>query len=476
VWKAGLVGLPEGTVVTGSDHGIDLAELMARRFDLGCLVALLSCDLRPRALAELTDVDPDFFFLGHDHPRVVTESALADGTPPVKQALAQRVHDEGAQLRLLALGDLGVDTALADNPCLTRQVDFELRRRRPELVASAAAYRPYHHRAALVSDDPELAAAALLDRREARYHSPFPPTVWATAWRTVRLRYGAGRVCQLIAALPAGRSLDAATVEIAEACAEPDPEPFLSSAEDRLTGTGALLSRLRQVRTFQDLRSGHDILDEPYRIDWALVTAAALGQRLPRTAARMLAQHPDCPAPVARTLRTGRPAPPEPDRVAEAPASAAPPAEGSARPSARAARPYYRAPMDPGPLVKGDPATVLSTTAIGADLTIHHVWSAIEMGLIDAASAVQRARPAMTVACHAGQESAFHAHTQEPDGGREALHDAAVDYLARRLTAAPPVPGLWTEVSALIRSFEGTLPELLDTAACRAASVTTDRQ
>ncbi|GGU99532.1 hypothetical protein GCM10010211_78590 [Streptomyces albospinus] len=68
---------------------------------------------------------------------------------------------------------------------------------------------------------------------------------------------------------------------------------------------------------------------------------------------------------------------------------------------------------------------MLSTTVIGTDLTIHHVWSAIELGLIDAATAVQRARPASIVACHAGQESAFHACTQEPGGRHSTTRPSA---------------------------------------------------
>ena len=36
------------------------------------------------------------------------------------------------------------------------------------------------------------------------------------------------------------------------------------------------------------------------------------------------------------------------------------------------------------------------------------------------------------------------------------------------MTAAPPVPGFWVRISTMIRSFEGTLPELLEAAALRA--------
>ena len=306
-----------------SQHA-DSVEVMARRFNLGCLVAMLPRDLRPRALAELTEADPGFFFMGHDHARVVTESAVADGTPLVRRELARDVRDAQAQRRLLALDNLEIDTALAGNPHLAYEVECDLRRRRPVLVVSAYAYQPDHHRRALLSDDPELVAAALLDRREARWGSPIPPTVWATAWRTMRIHDGVDRVRELLAALPTDRQLDEATLEIAEACAQPDPEPYLTSAEDRITGTGALIRRFREVRTFQDLDVGRAILNEPYRIDWNLVTAAALGHRLPRMAARMLAQH-SYPAAASYVLRTGRPAPP--NRIAEsAPSAGAPPA------------------------------------------------------------------------------------------------------------------------------------------------------
>jgi len=89
----------------------------------------------------------------------------------------------------------------------------------------------------------------------------------------------------LLAALPTDRQFDEATLQIAEACAQPDPEPHLTSAEDRLTGTGALLRRLREMLTSQDLDEGCAILNEPYRIDRNLITSAALGHRLPRMAA-----------------------------------------------------------------------------------------------------------------------------------------------------------------------------------------------
>ncbi|MEU8515954.1 hypothetical protein AB0C76_30895 [Kitasatospora sp. NPDC048722] len=443
-------------------------EALARRFDVGCLVALLPRAHRAAALAELVDADPDFFFLGHDHPPTVTDSTVTDGTPAARRALARTVRDPQAQQRLLDLDDAGIDARLADNPSLTYPAECRLRLRRPAAVAAGSGYRPEHHRAALTSRDPDLAAAALVDRRTHRWDDPIPPTVWADAWRTVRLAGGPGRVREVLAALPPGADLDDATRRIAEACAEPDPEPFLTSAEDRITGTGALLRRLRRIRTAPDAPRGRAILAEPYRVDWALVASAGLFRRLPRLAARLLAHRPDCPPDVARVLLTGRPAPrhlPTPGPAAPGPA-----APGPAVPGPRADGPppsaHHRRPPVLGPLDAADPLAVLAATPIGkGGLDIHHVWSAIELGRITARQAVDHARPAYAVACHAGQTSAFHAGTREPGGGRAALHTAALAHLAEHLAAHPPAPGLWREVDALMRPFPGPLPALLATAA-----------
>lgn len=229
-----------------------------------------------------------------------------------------------------------------------------------------------------------------------------------------------------------------------------------------MTGTGALLDRLRRV-TPRDRRASREILAEPYRIDWALVECAALDRRLHRFTAWTLAEQPGCPAEVAHALFTGRRAPRgEPAHDAGV---ARRPAYGSAQPPAVMARPYYRARLDSGPLGEGDPAEVLRTTGIGKVLTIDHVWSAIESGLIDAATAVRLARPASAVACFAGQESMFHAGVQSPGSGREAFHDAAVDQVARGSALAPPVPGAWRRMTVLIGSFGGSLFELFEAAA-----------
>ncbi|MEE1785786.1 hypothetical protein PUR71_23185 [Streptomyces sp. SP17BM10] len=436
-------------------------EALARRFDVGCLVALLPRAHRAAALAELVDADPDFFFLGHDHPPTVTDSAVTDGTPAVRRSLARTVRDPQAQHRLLDLDDAGVDARLADNPSLAYRAECRLRLRRPTVVAAAGGYRPEHHRAALTSGDPDLAAAALIDRRTYRWGDPIPPTVWATAWRTVRLAGGPARVRQVLAALPPGTDPDEATRRIARACAEPDPEPFLATTEDLLTGTGALLRRLRRIRTAADARRGRAILGEPYRVDWALVASAGLSRRLPRQAARLLARHPDCPSDVARVLLTGRPAPrhlPAPTDTGPAPRADRPPPPA-----------YRRRPPVLGPLDAADPLAVLAATPVGTDgLDIHHVWSAIELGRITARQAVDHARPAYAVACHAGQTSAFQAATREPGGGRAALHAATLAHLAAHLAAHPPAPGLWREIDALIRPFPGPLPALLTAAATRA--------
>ncbi|MFE2411406.1 hypothetical protein ACFXDE_23965 [Kitasatospora sp. NPDC059408] len=469
--------------VDAADEYTRNVEALARRFDVGCLVALLPRAHRAAALAELVDADPDFFFLGHDHPPTVTDSAVTDATPAVRRALARTVRNPQAQQRLADLDDAGIDARLADNPSLTYPVECRLRLRRPAVVAAGSAYRPEHHRAALTSRDPDLAAAALTDRRTYRWGDPIPPTVWADAWRTVRLAGGPGRVRQVLAALPPGADLDEATRRIAEACAQPDPEPFLTSAEDRLTGTGALLRRLRGIRAAPDAPRGRAILAEPYRVDWALVASAGLSRRLPRLAARLLARRPDCPPDVARVLLTGRPAPrhlpapgPAPVPAAPGPAAPGPAVPVPAVPAPRADGPppsaYHRRPPALGPLDAADPLAVLAATPIGKDgLDIHHVWSAIELGRITARQAVDHARPAYAVACHAGQTSAFHAGTREPGGGRAALHTAALAHLAEHLAAHPPAPGLWREVDTLMRPFPGPLPALLAAAATRARTV-----
>ncbi|NUR29501.1 MAG: hypothetical protein HOV83_27250 [Catenulispora sp.] len=409
-----------------------------------------------------------------------------------------------AQDRLLALEDPDIDRALADNPSLAYAIERRLRLRRPTVLASAAAYNADHHSRALQSGDPDLAAAALLDRRTTRWSRPLPPTVWATAWRTVRLAGGAERVREVLTALavaadagtlrstagaaqadeihaaspiaaspfrPANRAehardaflalstdatLDDATRQIAEACAEPDPEPCLITAEDRVIGTAAFLRRLSTVRERTDRRLADQILGEPYQVDWSLVSAAVLGGRLPKMATRMLLHHPACPPDVGYVLLHGRPAP---RHLKQNPHT--PPPKPSARPLPHHPSPYAPPPPDPGPLNAADPLAVLATTAVGTALTIEHIWSAIELRLLTADDAVQAVRPANTVASYAGQTSSFAACTLRPGSGQARLNAAAQTYLAHWARTHTPAPGFWRNINALLRVWPGTLPTLL---------------
>ncbi|GAA2810986.1 hypothetical protein GCM10010441_39520 [Kitasatospora paracochleata] len=445
-----------------SEHAERVAT-QARRFNVGCLVALLPRAHRAPALAELVDTDPGFFRLGHEHPPTVVDSAVDDGTPAVRRAAAEMVRNHAAQQRLLDFDDPRIDAALADNYRLAIAVEHHLRRRNPALVAAGACYQAEHHRAALRSDDPELAAAALIDRRSSRWEGLILTTEWAAAWRTVRLAGGPAWVREVLDALPPGRPLDEATRRIAEASAEADPEAYLTSAEERLIGTGALLQRLGEIRTVADAARGRAILAEPYHVNWALVSAAGLLRRLPRLAAYLLSRHPDCPPATARVLLTGRPAPRDLPR--RPPAPEPPPPARTSQPST-----WHRGPLIPGRLAEHDPLTVLATTEVSEDgLTIHHVYSAVELGLITAEQAVAHTRPAAVVAGYAGQTSSFHADVQEPGGGRAAFHAAALAVVARRLATHPPSPGFWREVNSLMPAYRGTLPDLL-TAAARPAS------
>ncbi|MFD0633705.1 hypothetical protein ACFQ9X_21200 [Catenulispora yoronensis] len=115
-------------MTTGSESS---ADQLARRFNLGCLIALLPRAERAVALQELIDVDPRFFHLGYDHPPPVIESAVADGTPEVRRAVARATGTEDAQERLFAMDQPDIDAALADNPYLPYDLACRLRLRRP---------------------------------------------------------------------------------------------------------------------------------------------------------------------------------------------------------------------------------------------------------------------------------------------------------------------------------------------------------
>ncbi|WP_406073478.1 hypothetical protein [Streptomyces virginiae] len=72
---------------------------------------------------------------------------------------------------------------------------------------------------------------------------------------------------------------DPTDVDIALACAEADPEPFLETALERRLGTGALLRALRVAHRnapdpWRARRATGRVLKEPYRLDWALIAAA----------------------------------------------------------------------------------------------------------------------------------------------------------------------------------------------------------
>ncbi|GAA2056796.1 hypothetical protein GCM10009839_77550 [Catenulispora yoronensis] len=451
-------------VTTGSESS---ADQLARRFNLGCLIALLPRAERAVALQELIDVDPRFFHLGYDHPPPVIESAVADGTPEVRRAVARATGTEDAQERLFAMDQPDIDAALADNPYLPYDLACRLRLRRPAVVASGTAYNADHHSRALCSGNADLVAAALIDRRTASWARPLPPTVWATGWRTVRLASGVERVRAVLAALPADlapAALDEATRQIAEACAEADPEPFLSTAEDRVIGTAAFLRRLSAVRERTDQRLGEQILGEPYDIDWSLVSAAGLAGRMPKMAVQLLRHHQECPPDVEYVLRTGRPAPRHLKQGSLIP-NANQATNLATSPPPHHPAPYAPPPPNPGPLAVDDPLAVLATTPVDRDLTIDHLWGALELKLLTGDAVVANARPAVMVSCYAGQTSSFFAHATRPGSGQGRLNAALVAHLAHWAAAGPPAPGLWRAVSALLRTWPGTLPELLEAAA-----------
>ena len=115
---------------------------MGRRFDVGCLIALLPREVRAVALCEVLEADPDFFRIGHDHPPPVVESALTGGTLEVRQALARVTNSAEAQARLFAMDEPGIDFALADNMNLPFELESRLRLRAPGAVATGKGTTP----------------------------------------------------------------------------------------------------------------------------------------------------------------------------------------------------------------------------------------------------------------------------------------------------------------------------------------------
>ncbi|MEV8533824.1 hypothetical protein [Streptomyces sp. NPDC051211] len=438
-------------------------ERMTVRFHLTCLATLLPYHQRPDALDAWVGLDPAFFFMGFDPPTPVTEAVVRLGGTRLRAALALTVGSGDTQRALFALDEPEIDAALRDNHRLDYETVCLLRVRDPHATAAGRSYHPGHHRRALLSADPELAAAALLDPR-----GDMRPTVRAAAWATVRAAGGTARVRELAAALP-GHD-DPVDAEVVAACAEAEPEPFLDTAAERHLGTGALLRRLRTAhradhQPWRARRAMQSILAEPYRIDWRLVAAARLGCRLPRTAAELLRSRPDCPPEVAVVLRTGRPArpgrplPPAPEPAVPEPY----------RPPRSHWVPEWQPPGDTGPF--GDSAEAarhaLRTMPVAFDArtdpaaaTLAHLAAVIERGQLPASAAVPLVRPASVLTSWVGQASGWADVSRAAWSGRAALHVETAALLARWAAGRGPA-GRWAALYPLLRHYPGTLPELL---------------
>ncbi|MFF2787052.1 hypothetical protein ACFVT6_09810 [Streptomyces sp. NPDC058049] len=125
-------------------------------------------------------------------------------------------------------------------------------------------------------------------------------------------------------------------------------------------------------------------------IDWALIAAARLAGRLPRTAAEVPVRRPDCPPEVAVVLRTGQPArpvrrlpPPAPEPVPRKPYE----------PPRSTWVPGWKPPGDTGPLGESAEsarhALRTRTVAFGARedpaaVTLDHLGAVIERGQLPA--------------------------------------------------------------------------------------------
>ncbi|MEU9104886.1 hypothetical protein AB0D54_11020 [Streptomyces xanthophaeus] len=442
------------------------SERMTVRFHLGCLATLIPYHQRPAALEAWLGIDPALFFMGFGPPAPVAESVLHLGSTRLRVQLARTTTGADLQRGLLALDDPDIDAALRDNSRLEYGPECVLRLRDPAATAAGRAHHEGHHRRALLSADPELAAAALLDPR-----GKIPPTARAAAWATVRAAGGTDRVRRLAAALP--RPHEPVGAGIVAACAEADPEPFLDAEAERRLGTGALLGRLRDAhradhRPWNVRRAMESVLTEPYRLDWGLIQAARLGCRLPRTAAELLRARPDCPAATEVILRTGRPARPgsPPPRPVPGPAVA---------PPYRRARPHWvpawQPPGSTGPL--GDSAEaarrVLRTRPVAYDtrtdpqaVTLDHVAAVIERGQLPACEAAALLHPASLLTSWVGQASGWADVSRAAWSGRAALHVATAALLARWAEGRVPAER-WAAFYHLLRGHPGSLPELLDT-------------
>ncbi|QGV77270.1 hypothetical protein [Streptomyces ficellus] len=449
-------------------------ERMTLRWHLHCVASLLPYEQRAAVLEAWLTVDPSVLFIARDPSPELTVAVIERGSVPLRVALAGCVGDRALQDRLIDADEPEVDRRLAGNPRLQYEPGCRLRLRDPAVMATARhGYRADHHRRALLSGDPDLAAAALVDRRgDAR--GDVGPTTWAAAWVTVRRHGGTARIRRVLedlSALPG--PLDPVGADVAAACAEAWPEPFLDTVEERWLGTGALLRRLRSVREpslWEARRTVGGILREPYRIDWRLVAAARFGgrRRLPRAAVTELLLHPDCPPDVAVVLRTGRPALPGRPLPPPAPRPAAP-----ADPAAQAGNrhrppwvPAWQPPGDTGPL--GDSAESARAVLREAPVayrsadgpTLDHLHAVIERGLLHADEVAALVRPAEVLTSWVGQGSGHADVRRAAWSGRSALHVATSALLAR-WTAGEVRPGPWIAMYSRIRRFPGSLPELL---------------
>ncbi|MFV0126406.1 hypothetical protein ACLGI4_01580 [Streptomyces sp. HMX112] len=300
-----------------------LTERMTHRFHLGCLATLLPYELRPAAPEAWLTVDRALFFLGHDMPPPVLESVLDRGSGRLRAALAAAVRDPKTHDGLIDLDDPDVHARLIDNHQLGYEQECRLRLRSPAAVAAGRWYHERNRRRALLSADPDLAAAALIDQR-----GECEPTARATAWATVRRHGGTARLRHLVAALP--ERPDPVSAAVVAACGQADPEPHLDTVEDSWLGTGALLRRLRAVRQPDEQRTARAAVGPGPALPDRLAADRGGPARPPAPApcgARLLAR-PDCPPEVAVVLRTGRPV--RPGRPLPAPAGVpATPAPGS---------------------------------------------------------------------------------------------------------------------------------------------------
>ncbi|QES58529.1 hypothetical protein DEJ51_34030 [Streptomyces venezuelae] len=444
--------------------GLSQTDRSTVRFHLTCLAALLPYHQRPAALQAWLGVDPALFHMGFDPPTPVTEAVLNLGGARLQAALAGAVRGHDTQRSLLALDVPVVDTALRNNHQLDYETSRLLRLRNPAATALGRGYQRRHHHRALLSGDPDLAAAALVEGR-----GEHPATTRATAWATVRAHGGTARVREVVAALPGHE--DPVDADVVAACAQADPQPYLDTAGERHLGTGALLTALRaahrsDLAPWRVRRAMERVLAEPYRIDWALVAAARLGRRLPRTAVEALLLRPDCPPEVAVVLRTGQP--PRPGRPLPPPARG--PAPRTAyRPPPSAWVPEWRPPGDTGPFGDGAESArrALRTLRVAFDTredpaaaTLDHLSAVIERGQLPASEAVRLMRPADVLTSWVGQGSGWHSVQHAAWSGRAALHVHTAALLARWSAGGVPAER-WAAFHPRLWRYPGTLPELL---------------